>query len=372
MSGLQGPVTTKGQRGSAVGNRQADVRTGREANAGTGPGLSPRAGCRPARGLVAVAAVAVTSLVLAACGGGGASATKGATTKRATTTTAAATGAARRGAARPSAAGPGGTSPGAPGRAFGPAASGTIASISGSTLEVQDPQAQIQTTVEITPKTVITQTLPSTLHAVAAGVCISAVGTKAAGGAVAASSVTIFGPSSGGCSLRGAFGRGGPPGGFTRGAAAARSGAGRPRTTFTRPANFASATGKVMSVAGTKITVLAERVSFSASTTSTTTATETVEVGPSTRYSRFEAASVGSLKVGECAVALGTTNDIGAVTARSLSVSQPTSQGCTQGPAGGFFFGRSFGQGAGGGTAGPGGAGAGANGAPSVTAGGGA
>jgi hypothetical protein len=60
--------------------------------------------------------------------------------------------------------------------------------------------------------------------------------------------------------------------------------------------------------------------------------------------------------VGECATAIGSTNSIGVVTARVLTITQPTSTGCTAGFGG---FGGGFGRGGGGG-GGAGGAGGGA------------
>ena len=302
---------------------------------------------QPWRLLATVSGLATISLIAAACGSGAPSASKSTTT-----TAAAATGVSRAGGGGPSGGrGSGGTGIPSGGRGsgggngpggdnFGPAASGTIASVSGGTLEVQNPSTG-QTTVDITPKTAITETLATKLTSVATGSCISATGTKATGG-VAALEVTIFTSSNGGCNFGAGFNRpAGSAGGFPSGGTRFPQTGSRPRTTFTRPANFASATGKVLSISGSKITLQAVRVSFSGSTTSTSTGPEAVTVGASTKYLKFEQTTASSLKVGECATALGSTNDIGIVTARSLSVSQPTSQGCTGGFAGGgrFFFG---------------------------------
>jgi len=302
----------------------------------------PRRGgwLKPRYRLVAVSAAAAISLLAVACGGSSASAStakhtakKPAATKPATKDRSGATGAASSGAS-----------------SFAPAAFGTIASISGSTLEVQDQQTETQTTVDLTSKTIITETVASGLRSVAAGVCLSAVGTKGAAGTVVAASVTIFSSTNGNCNFVGAFRGGGTaqPGRFTL-RPTSGSASQRPGTTVARPANFDSATGKVLSVAGRNITVRAVRVSFAGTTTSTGTGTEKISVGPSTKYSKFEHVTARSLKVGECATAIGSTNDIGVVTARSLSVSQPTSAGCT----GGFGAGRGgfFPRGAGGGGA---------------------
>ncbi|MGC8626649.1 MAG: hypothetical protein ACP5VR_03675 [Acidimicrobiales bacterium] len=291
---------------------------------------------KPRYHLVALSAAAAISLLVVACTGSAASASttkhrakKPAATKPVTKARSGATGAAGSGA--PS---------------FAPAAFGTIASISGDMLEVQDQQTATQTTVDLTSKTTITETVASGLKSVTAGVCVSAVGTKGPAGTVAATSVTIFSSTNGSCSFVGAFRGGGSarPGGFTLGPASYR-----PRTTVTRPANFASATGKVVSVAGRTITLRPARVLSSGRSTSASAGTAKISVGPSTKYSKFEHVSAKSLKVGECATAIGTTNDIGVVTARSLSVSQPTSAGCTGGFGGlrgGFFPGGASGGGA--------------------------
>jgi hypothetical protein len=64
--------------------------------------------------------------------------------------------------------------------------------------------------------------------------------------------------------------------------------------------------------------------------------------------------------VGECATAIGSTNSIGVVTARALTITQPTSTGCTAGFGGfggrGGFGGGGFGRGGGGGGGAAGGA----------------
>ncbi len=236
---------------------------------------------------------------------------------------------------------------------FTPAASGTIASILGQNLEVQGTSGQ--TTVELTAKTAITATVALAFRDVKVGTCISASGTKGAGGKVDATLVTITGAVKGSCVVRGGFGAGG--GGFRGG-----SGGGAPRTTGTvparfRPTNVAGAIGKVTKVSGS--TIIVEGISFAgfggrpASGTSakkpTTTpkaSPQTVVVTSKTRYSKTEKVTAGALKVGECATAFGSTNDIGVVSATRLTVTQPVGGSCTIG------FGFRGGSGARSGTAG--------------------
>jgi hypothetical protein len=56
-----------------------------------------------------------------------------------------------------------------------------------------------------------------------------------------------------------------------------------------------------------------------------------VVVSSKTRYSKTEKVTAGALKVGECATAFGSTNDIGVVNATRLTVTQPVDGSCTTG-----------------------------------------
>lgn len=229
--------------------------------------------------------------------------------------------------------------------AFAPAASGTIASISGTILEVQDPESG-QTTVDLSAKTTITATVSVKSSSVKSGACITATGTKTGTNELRALSVTLEPAVKGKCTGAvggrgfGGFGRGGGSGGggFTRGT----GGSGTRPPTSARPANFATASGKVTKMSGSTVSVEGFIFSFTGAPTrgtTTRTAPKTVAVkvmvSSSTRYSKFETVKASSLKVGECATAFGSTNDIGAVTATRLSVSQPTAGSCTGG-FGGF------------------------------------
>jgi hypothetical protein len=304
--------------------------------------------------------LAVMSLLAAACGGGGSSAAKAPATTTApvttTTTPAAATNAGGAGS-------PGGAS------AFGPAATGKIASITGNTLEVQNTETG-QTTVDLTASTTITASLKASLSDVTVGECVTATGSKGLAGAVKATSVTIFSSTSGTCN-RGFGGGGGAfgGGGFGGRTGGTFPGAGsRPRTTVTRPTGtVAFASGKVTAVSGSTITVQGTRFAFAGGRTSTTNGalgtTTTVSPGPeivtvssATKYLKSGKATASQLTVGECATAIGSTNSIGVVTARALTITQPTSTGCTASFGG---FGGGFGRGGGGG-GGAGGAGGGA------------
>lgn len=252
------------------------------------------------------------------------------------------------------AAGSTGTGGGSGGRsgppaAFRPSAFGMIATVSGDTLEVQNAQTG-QTTVNLSSKTIITATVSVNESGVTKGTCISATGTKGSGGSVKANNVAIFSATKGECA-RG-FGAGGGGGfRFTRGTAPTRTSGTRPPTNFKRPANFATASGKVTSKSGSKIDVQAVTFSVSKGKVTTKTGPKTVDVSKSTKYSKSERVAAGSLKTGECVTATGSTNSIGAVSATTLTVTKATSSGCpTAGGFGGF----------GGGFGGRGGAGGGA------------
>jgi hypothetical protein len=230
----------------------------------------------------------------------------------------------------------------APAPSFAPAASGTIASIFGQSLEVQGTQGQ--TTVNLTAKTVITATVPLALKDVVKGACISASGTKGTGGKVDATLVTIEPSVKGNCTVGGGGFRGAPGGAFpgrTSGTVPSR---------FRAPTNTAEAFGKVTSVSGSKIVVQGISVAgFGRPAKSTPVPVRrtlpkpgpvTVIVSSKTRYQKTERVNSSALKVGECATAIGSTNNIGVVTATRLTVTQPTDGSCTTGFGGFGGFGR--------------------------------
>jgi len=225
---------------------------------------------------------------------------------------------------------------------FGPAASGEIAYISGSTLEVRNPEVG-QTTVQVTSKTQVSATVAVTLKAVTVGSCITATGTKAKDGSLQAATVILTAGRAGNCAVRSGGER------IFPGAASSARGLGASRATsrphFSVPANSATAFGKVTSVSRLAIGIEGTVFSFSASRQPRSRATAgaalkpkrlIVTVSPKTRYLRTGPASPASLKVGECVTVFGTTNDIGAVTATRLEVSPATSSGCGFGGFGSF------------------------------------
>ena len=272
------------------------------------------------------------ALTLGACGGGSANASK------ASPTTAPASGAR-----------------GGSGQNF-PGATGTVAAITGSSIEVQNPQSG-QVTVNWTTSTLFTKTVDVTESSVKAGDCVTATGSTATGTFVA-TSVTITQPdSSGSCSrVRGAGGLGGGGVGFFRGGGGTPPSSIPNRSLPAGAANFGFASGKVTSLSPTSLVVygfsasgFAGRGRGSASTSTpptTVPATDvTVDVNPSTTYSETHSATSGDLAVNDCVTAAGTADDTGAITARTIRITPMGPNGCTAG------FGR-------GGVAGGGGSGA--------------
>jgi hypothetical protein len=240
-----------------------------------------------------------------------------------------------------------------------PGTVGTVAAVSGSTLEVQNPTSG-QVTVTFTASTAITDTVAVTLKDVKVGSCVTVVAppstTGAAAGAaatsVAATSVTVSAPVKGECTAAGAFGGSGFGGGFGRGSSPRPSFSARPRPSgsgggfggggFGR-GGFGGANGKVTSVSASGFVVLGRSTAARAATS------VTVTISSATKYLTVVTAGPSALKAGECVTAIGTPNSIGAVAARSIRVSQPGPSGCVTGFGGRGGFG---GAGASGGAAG--------------------
>jgi len=216
-----------------------------------------------------------------------------------------------------------------------PGASGLIAAASPGTLQVQS--ATAQTTVIYSASTRFSAV---TAGHVAAGDCVMATGTLASGStkALTATSVRIVAKVNGACTASGGFG-GVTPGGvgsFPRrtggtysGGASAGSGARRA---------FASATGTVSSVAGSTILVagvLRGSLGTARSTTPASPTTITVTLGSSVTVTQTVSATSTAAVVGQCARAIGPANNVGAITAKSITISTPGPNGCNAGFGGG-------------------------------------
>jgi hypothetical protein len=284
------------------------------------------------RGAGLVAAAAALTMTLAACSGSSSGGS---------------------GTPSPAVASPagGGSAAGETGGA-GPAAFGTIAAVSGNSVEVQNPTTG-QTTVDFSAQTKITQQQTVTLAAVKPGLCVTATSAMPSATSSAAPStgapdqprtitattVLITSPANGSCGGFAGFGNGQRPSGAPRPSQAPSSGA---RTGGRGLADVVS--GEVKSVSGTAITVLSTRRAFGASSSATpTVATDTVDVSSATTYSQTVSATGAALVVGKCATAQGSPNSTGVVAATRIAVSTPGPQGCSAGGRFGFGGGRGSG-----------------------------
>lgn len=205
-----------------------------------------------------------------------------------------------------------------------PGASGLIAAASPGTLQVQSSNAQ--TTVVYTAATRFTAVTPG--H-VAAGDCVTVTGTPASGStnALTATSARIMAKVNGTCPKAGAGGGFGG-GGFARRPSGAPSGSSGARRAF------ASASGTVSSVSGSTILlngVLRNGSSATASAAPASPTTITVTLGTSATVTQTVSATSAAAVVGQCATAIGPANDVGAITAKSITISTPGPTGCRAG-----------------------------------------
>ena len=288
--------------------------------------------------LALAAGVPVALLLLAACGGGGDSSASAGTA-----------------AAAPSAAPSAGGGTNGPGGNRGPAASGEIAAVSGKTLQVQDSSSQ--TAVTWSASTRFTKTVTATL---AAGDCVTAVGTPGTSDDTLTATTIRVVSTSGSCTFDRAGGADGPgfpdgtprarpSGGFPGGNGAPPSGAARP-SGAPGGRDFATAFGTVKSVSGSTVTLSGtvrtagqfRGGSPGATPTATPSATTvTVTLGSSATVERAVSATGADAKVGLCATATGKADSTGTVAATVIALSPKRANGCTGGfggrfPGGGF------------------------------------
>ncbi|NKQ57960.1 hypothetical protein HFP15_34375 [Amycolatopsis sp. K13G38] len=203
------------------------------------------------------------------------------------------------------------------GRGGGPAASGTVAALAQSSLELQNASSG-QVTVNYSGDTTFTNRVAAALADVTTGSCVVVTGT---GTPVAAKTVEISAATAGGCTA----GFGGGPGGM-RPQNGTGSRAPRPSgTNGNNPAGGGRAFGTVTAVSPTGFTVRQDNRQTGATTD------VQVSVDSSTTYTKSEAANSSALKVGECVAATGQTDDTGAVTAKTIVISQAGPNGCGTG-----------------------------------------
>jgi hypothetical protein len=174
---------------------------------------------------------------------------------------------------------------------------GTVAAVTATDIEVQNPRSG-QVRVTFTPSTSFIKTVTATAGDLAVGDCALATGPAQAAGTQAgprtATSVLISPATAGGtCPGRGA-----------------RAGAGRGRGM--------AAAGKITSVSSTGFVVQTD----GPNTTRTVTTTAT------TVFTRTVTTDKSGLAVGQCVTAMGPSDDTGTVAASSISIRQPSPNGC--------------------------------------------
>lgn len=273
--------------------------------------------------VLAGSVLAVATLTLSACGGGsgGSGSPSSASPSSATSSSATGNGA---GARRPG----------------GSAASGLVAAITGTTMQVQNASAG-QVAVTWTSSTKFSHTVTATLAAIKAGECVTAIapsGTSSTATSFTASTVVLSTAVAGKCT--GGFGgsgtgrqrpSGAPSGSFSRGA--------RPSgfpTGASRPAggNFGGvASGLVTSVSGANLVIAATQ--FGGSSSTPTKVNKTVLVASTTKITTDAATTSSSLAVGKCITAQGKTDTSGTVASTSVRITDAVNGACNAGGFGG-------------------------------------
>ena len=188
-----------------------------------------------------------------------------------------------------------------------PAAAGLVAAVTSSQMQVQSATSG-EVTVTWTPTTKFEVTSVGTLSSISAGECVRVVTMYGT-----ARSVIIL--ASAGTSCSSLVGQG-------------NSGAKRRNP---RP-GFGAIVGTVTAISGSSISI---------NPITSTGATTTASLDPTTRITQTARGSASNLATGDCVVVAGSTNSIGAVSATNIAISPSVSGTCVTG-------GRGLGDGAGG------------------------
>jgi hypothetical protein len=225
----------------------------------------------------------------------------------------------------------------------GPAASGEIAAVAGTTMQVQS-QQNGQVAVTWTATTRFTQQATLAASSIKAGDCVTIIGasgTATDATAFTAATVAVRTATNGSCTGNfggggsrpsgGAFPSGGTPpsGGSVPSGGASRSGG----AGGTGRVSTAIASGSVVSVSGSTVVVAAR--DFTGGSSATTT-NKTVTLAATTKITGEKTATAAAVKVGLCATAQGKADSSGTVTATSVSLTDAVNGACTAGFGGGF------------------------------------
>lgn len=300
------------------------------------------------RHLAVVPAAGLTIALLAACGGGTADTAAGSDAEQ----TAANGGAGAKG----STTGQNGTQGRGTGGRQMPGASGKIAEISGTTMQVQN--TSTQTAVSWTEDTAFTDTVSAKSSDLAVGDCISV--TPAAtdvdgaddSAPVTAAAISISDAVDGACGFGGAGFPGGQRAGGERAPAAGQTpDRGQRPDSGQRPdgegqgnrgAFRGGVSGKVVSIQDATVTVEMTRSAMPTDTAAaapganSAAISRTVIFSATTTWTQTESAASEALEVGRCVTAIGTTaigttGSTGAVTATSITIRSATDGECTGG-----------------------------------------
>ena len=198
-----------------------------------------------------------------------------------------------------------------------PGASGKVAAISGRTLQVQNPMSG-QVAVTYTTATEFTAQAKATAADLEVGDCVMASGDDVA------ETVRISEPVAGEC--------GGPrvqggPGGLAGGPPADLP-TDRPTDAPTGAPSgmrMSGVFGRVTAITATGFTVETTLPGQDDATT------QEVSTSSKTTWTHMVAATAKGLKVGKCVVASGTKDDVGAVTAKTIAISDAVDGECTMG-----------------------------------------
>ncbi|OIJ24747.1 hypothetical protein [Nocardioides luteus] len=206
-----------------------------------------------------------------------------------------------------------------------PGASGEIAAVDGSTLQVQGSDAQ--TAVTYTDTTSISQEVGAALADVTVGSCVmvtAADGSESSETAVDAGTVRISEKADGSCA-GGGFAGGQRPEGAPSDMPTDMPTAMPSDMPSGGPGGMGGTSGEVTAVSDSGFTVAAT------SRGSEETTSVSVTVGSDTTYTTTETATKSALVVGRCVTATGEADEAGAVTADRLTVSDPVDGECTAG-----------------------------------------
>jgi hypothetical protein len=237
------------------------------------------------------------------------------------------------------------------------AASGSVAAITGSSMEVQNANTG-QTTVSWTPTTQFSKTVSETVGSITVGTCVSATGTPSTKSktTIAVRSISVTAASSTGSCARGA-GVNGLRGGAPAGGLQFRSGqSGSSSATWigngsqpkfaggnfqNRLGNFAIASGKVTAVNGSTLSVSGVTVSpgsfprqeskVSEKRTPPKTQNLKLTTSGSTTVMTTQSATASDLAVGDCVVAFGPAASNGSVTADNVRITSTDNSSCAMG-----------------------------------------